>query len=158
MPDVLQPYWNGHPHLSVDNGLVMKGPCLLIPASLHQRTLSDLHASHQGLTRTKSRARQIVFWPRMSRELEQVVRSCPECRLHGASQPKKNLSAPKTAHPACHFNTPAPIFFECQGLQFLVYVDQRPYWLALYFQARQNCLVRRPHQIASSLVPRRWRP
>ena len=105
----------------------MEGPRLLIPASLRQRTLSDLHASHQGLTRTKSRARQIVFRPKMSRELEQVVRSCPECRLHGASQPKEPLRS-EDHSPSLPFQHTSTDLFECQGLQFLVYIDRLTGW------------------------------
>ena len=34
---------------------------------------------------------QIVFWPRLSADIEHVVRSCDKCRLHSASQPKEPL-------------------------------------------------------------------
>ncbi|XP_065182546.1 uncharacterized protein K02A2.6-like [Sycon ciliatum] len=127
MPESLQPYWNGHEHLSIDSGLVMKGPRLLIPVALRQRVLSDLHASHQGLTRTKSRARQIVFWPRLSADIEHVVRSCDKCRLHSASQPKEPLRVDDRA-PDLPFQHSSADLFECEGLQYLVYVDRLTSW------------------------------
>ena len=89
-PD-LRAFWNGREHLSVDNGLVMRGERLVVPRSLHHSVLQDLHAAHEGLTRTKRRARQTVFWPHLTNDLDNLIRSCPQCRLHAASQPKEPL-------------------------------------------------------------------
>ncbi|XP_065178538.1 uncharacterized protein K02A2.6-like [Sycon ciliatum] len=127
MPESLQPYWNGHEHLSIDNDLVMKGPRLLIPTALRQHVLSDLHASHQGLTRTKSRARQIVFWPSISSDIERVIRSCDQCRLYGASQPKEPLRC-EDRTPSLPFQHTSTDLFECEGWQYLVYVDRLTGW------------------------------
>ena len=59
VPASLRAYWNGREHLSLDSGIVMKGDRIVVPESLRETVLADLHAAHQGLSRTKSRARQI---------------------------------------------------------------------------------------------------
>ena len=127
LPPSLQPYWNGREHLSVDGDIVLKGQRIVIPPALRSRVLSDLHASHQGLTCTKQRARQIVYWPGLTVELEQVVRSCPECRYHGASQQKEPLLS-ENRDPDLPFQHTSADLFECQGWQFLVYVDRKAGW------------------------------
>ena len=70
-----RPYWTFREHLSVADGFVLKGQRVVIPQALRQNVLNDLHAAHQGLTRTKSRARQIVFWPGLSHDIDHLVRS-----------------------------------------------------------------------------------
>ena len=127
LPDSLKVYWNGREHLTVENGIILKGQKILIPKSLQSRVLSDLHASHQGITRTKRRARQIVFWPNISRDIEHFVRNCPECRLHHSSQCKEPLLV-ENRRPELPFQSTSADLFECQGLQFLVYVDRKTGW------------------------------
>ena len=123
LSDSLKPYWNGRSQLSVDGGLVMKGPRILIPAALRQDVLSDLHAAHNGMTRTKSRARQIVFWPGMTADIEHVITSCNQCRLHSASQTKGPLRR-ENRSPSLPFQHTSTDLFECEGCQYLVYVDR----------------------------------
>jgi len=41
--------------------------------------LHKIHIGHQGITKCKDRARQSVWWPGISRELEDLVRNCHEC-------------------------------------------------------------------------------
>lgn len=87
----IQPYWFVREHLSVDGKLVLKGQRLVIPKSLRRQVLEDLHASHQGQERTKNRARQVLFWPNMNKDVDNIVKQCPQCRLFQASQPKETL-------------------------------------------------------------------
>ena len=41
--------------------------------------LDKIHTGHQGITKCRERARQSVWWPGLSKQLEELVRSCPEC-------------------------------------------------------------------------------
>ena len=91
VPPSLLAYWNGREHLSLDSGVVMKGDRIVVPEFLRETVLADLHAAHQGLARTKSRARQIVFWPGITAAIEALVRSCPSCKTHQASLAKEPL-------------------------------------------------------------------
>ena len=78
----IKPFWTIREHLSVDSGLVMKGHRIVVPQSLRRSILENLHSSHQGLTRTKARARQIVYWPHLSADIEEHIRSCPRLSSH----------------------------------------------------------------------------
>ena len=71
--------WLYHSEVSVQPGLLMRGCRIIIPFSLHQDMLGKIHAGHQGVTKCRVRARQSVWWPRMSKELEDLAKNCPEC-------------------------------------------------------------------------------
>ena len=126
LPESLRPYWNGREQLSVDSGLIMRGPRIVIPVSLRSSTLEDLHAAHQGLTRTKRRARQTVYWPGINAELDALVRDCPECREFLPSQPSEPLMSDRK--PTLPFESVSADLFSCQGSEFLVYVDRLTGW------------------------------
>ena len=62
LPDSCRRYWNIREHLTVDDGMIVYGCCLLIPTAMRQQALANLHDSHQG---TKDRARLSIYWPGM---------------------------------------------------------------------------------------------
>jgi hypothetical protein len=57
---VLQ-YWPYIDELTVEDGIIMKGECVVIPAVMQKYVLAKLHESHQGIEKTKLRARTCVF-------------------------------------------------------------------------------------------------
>ena len=58
----LRAFWLFRDELVADDGIVMKGNQIVMPASLHAETLAKLHESHQGIEKTRLRARSCVFW------------------------------------------------------------------------------------------------
>lgn len=76
--DVL-PYYPVATEISIADGLQMRGSRIIIPQSLRQEMLSKIHTGHQGITKCRERARQSVWWPGISTELEKLVRTCPTC-------------------------------------------------------------------------------
>jgi len=122
----LKQYWNGHEHFSTDNGIILRGSRLLIPKSLRQRVLVDLHSSHQGMERTKRRARQIVFWPSINNDIATTVSACTSCREYLPSQPKEPLL--REPKPSLPFEHASADLFSCQGWEFLVFTDRLSGW------------------------------
>ncbi|KAK4311797.1 hypothetical protein Pmani_011926 [Petrolisthes manimaculis] len=59
----LRAYWPVRSLLATDDDFIVYGPRLLIPLSLRRETLERLHDGHQGMERTKRRARQTTYWP-----------------------------------------------------------------------------------------------
>lgn len=126
LPDELRPYWPYRDQLSVDGDLLVKGARLVIPTSLRSDILAELHASHQGIDKTKRRGRQSVFWPGLNNDIENVVRTCRQCRERLPSQQKEPLMddpAPKRV-----FESVSADFFSAAGKCFLVYVDRLSGW------------------------------
>jgi len=73
------PYYPMAAEFSVENGMLMRGSRIVIPPPLRKEMLARIHTGHQGIVRCRERARQSVWWPGMSRELEELVKNCPEC-------------------------------------------------------------------------------
>ena len=91
LPSLIRPYWNIRERLSMDDGLLVCGARLVIPDSLRREVLDRLHDSHQGIARTKRRARQSVYWPNICQDIDNLVKSCRHCHERLPSLPKEPL-------------------------------------------------------------------
>ena len=49
----LKPYWSYRDELAVINGIVLKGRHIIIPTSLRQQVLDQLHTNHMGIEKTQ---------------------------------------------------------------------------------------------------------
>ncbi|UYV75083.1 K02A2.6-like, partial [Cordylochernes scorpioides] len=72
--------------LGVQNGLLMRSCRLVIPASMKLEILDKLHAGHFGITKTRLRARETVWWPGISEEIAETVRKCSVCIQEAVSK------------------------------------------------------------------------
>ena len=126
LPSHLRPYWPVRDRLALDDGPLVCGPRLVIPAGLRREVLSRLHDSHQGIIRTQRRARQTVYWPGVDRDVANVVRSCAPCRTYLPSQQREPLlTEPAPSRP---FESVSTDFFTHAGHNYLVYVDRLSGW------------------------------
>lgn len=91
VPRQIMEYFAYRGELSVQEGLIFKSSNILIPPKLRPDTLKKLHASHQGIEKTKGLARQCIFWPGMSTQIQDTVSSCPTCQSHRNSNAKEPL-------------------------------------------------------------------
>lgn len=62
----------------------------IIPAQLHSRILNELHITHSGMTRMKSQARSLIYWPNLDKDIEDASKSCKTCLEHLKQPPKFN--------------------------------------------------------------------
>ena len=69
-------------------GLVFKGERIIIPSALRRDTLRRIHTRHLGMVKTKNRAKEVMFWPGMNSQIEDVVSNCPVCTKHESCNPK----------------------------------------------------------------------
>ena len=91
LQEPVKQYWPVRDRLSVDDGIVLCGCRIVIPSSLRRQTLVTLHAGHLGQEKTKSRARQIVYWPGMNNDIDNATRSCERCQNELPSQQRETL-------------------------------------------------------------------
>ena len=76
IPVSLHPYWNFRDELTVESGILMKNSKVLIPESLKQKYLKQIHQGHQGIEACRSRAREFVFWVNINSDLKEMVEKC----------------------------------------------------------------------------------
>lgn len=74
--------------LSVEDGILLKGPCIVIPEALRHQILQTAHSQHQGIVKCKALLREKVLWPGMSTDLEAFIASCPTCQVTTPSTSK----------------------------------------------------------------------
>ena len=77
--------------LSTDEGLLLKGPSLIIPAALRENYLQRLHEGHLSASKTITNARQHMFWPGIEADIKDYTRRV-RCASRGAGQPESRCS------------------------------------------------------------------
>lgn len=127
--DVVEPlkkYWPVHERLSVDSGIILCGCRVVVPSSLRRTTLTSLHAGHLGKERTKSRARQVVYWPGMDTDIENTVKQCERCQSELPTQQRETLTEHELASRPFQFLDMD--FADHAGGKYLIVVDGYSGW------------------------------
>ena len=91
LPDAARPYFDCRDEMTVQDKLVFKGPAVIIPAVLRAEMMAKCHATHIGIEGCIRRARESMYWPRMSSELKEYISKCDICLAHQSSPPKETI-------------------------------------------------------------------
>ena len=126
IPTVLKPYHCVAAELTVEKGLLTRGSRVVIPASLRVDMLDRIHAAHQGITKCRERAKHSVWWPGLSRQLEEAVKSCPECVKHSSLRPEPLIPSQLPQLPWQKVGTD---LFEWNKSTYLLVVDYYSRWI-----------------------------
>ena len=94
-PPAISAYWNHRDEISETNGILLKGEKIIVPHSLRAEMLSRIHTGHLGIEKSKQRARDVLFWPGMGKQIEALVESCNICMERRNSVQKE----PMISHP-----------------------------------------------------------
>ena len=123
-------YWDFRDELSTDEGLLLKGPSLVIPAALRESYLQRLHEGHLSASKVLSNARQHMFWPGMEADIKDYTRRCPVCIKR--SRPARELLQPHEI-PDGPWQKLGMDFFDLQGKCYILicdYFSKFPYMLS----------------------------
>ena len=91
IPQEVRPYWNFRDELSEADEVLLKGERLIIPSCLQQDILQRIHMGHMGITKCTQRAREVVFWPGMNKEITEMVEKCDACQNYQYSNQKEPM-------------------------------------------------------------------
>ena len=72
--------------MSVLDGTVMCHSRVVVPVCLEEDVLEGLHAAHHWIEGMQARARETVFWPNITRDLEEIKARCSQCNVMAPSQ------------------------------------------------------------------------
>ena len=75
----LQEFWNYRDTLSIENGLITCGNRIIVPKEMRAETLQYIHEGHQGKERCLLRARNTVFWPKITYDIQELIERCIIC-------------------------------------------------------------------------------
>ena len=88
LPKELQAYWTFREEMTVEDGLILKATRIVIPPTMQESVLQQLHDGHLGFTKCYNRAKQTVYWPNLRKELEDLVLNCQLCLKHSTAKRK----------------------------------------------------------------------
>ena len=112
--------------LSTSQGIVMWKNRVVIPVPLRAEALKHLHVGHQGTSSRLKRSEELIWWPNLKEDLENLRKACPECKTHQPSLPKerpKGMINPRHPFQSLHAD-----YFHLAGKIFLVTVDPYTSW------------------------------
>ena len=83
LPTDLQEFWNFRDTPSIENGLITCGSRIIVPYEMRAEMLQYIHEGHQGKERCLLRARNTVFWPKITHGIQELIERCIICQEHG---------------------------------------------------------------------------
>ena len=107
--------------LYVADGIVFSDQRIVVPQSLQSKMLGLIHESHFGIEKSKSRARELLYWPKMGADIERTVANCKLCIKYQHNQQRE----PMISHDILHerFFKVGMDILTFKGKDYLVVVD-----------------------------------
>ena len=152
VPELVRPWWTFRDELAIFDGVVYKGPRVVIPTSMRGDMLKRLHVSHQGIEATLRRARQTMFWHGMAVDVKQNIANCNKCRKDTPEQTKETLHSHSI--PDKPWKKVAMDIFTHKSINYLVITDYFSDYFEFWENSRHDSLSGDRHQQAMLLEAR----
>lgn len=113
---------------SLSSGCLLFEHRVVIPTSLRQPILQDLHTAHVGITKMKGIARSFVYWPGLDADIERIAKACTECAKFAHAPVKfreHHWEYPKGPWQRIHIDFAGPVV----GTMLLIVVDAYSKWV-----------------------------
>ena len=120
-PVKVREYWNIRSELSEADGIIFKGSKIVVPNTMRRFMLGKIHEGHLGIEKSKKRAREVFYWPRMNEAITELVQSCPSCMLYKPRQQAESLNP--HAVPNRPWEKVAADLFTLNNREYMVIVD-----------------------------------
>lgn len=101
--------------------VVFKGNNSVVSKKLRSEMLNLIHFNHQGVGKCKTKAREIMYWPLMNKEIEDIVLSCHICDKYKKSKVREPLM-PRNA-PHGPWQMMGMDLFHYKGFEHLLIID-----------------------------------
>ena len=131
IPEELKVFHKRKDELSVEQGCVLWGTRVIVPAKLRSAVLKEIHAGHPGIVKMKAIARQYVWWPKVDADVEKVCKECETCQLDQRMPPQVPLHPwefPGSVWKRLHIDFAGPFM----NNMFMIVVDAHSKWLEVY--------------------------
>ena len=94
----IRTYWPYRDELTTHDSIIYKGTKVLVPKRMQPVMLQRVHTSHQGPEACVRRAKDVIFWPGMTKEICHMAEQCHTCNEYAIKQQKEPL-IPSAAPP-----------------------------------------------------------
>ena len=121
VPVQIREFWNYREELTLHNGIIFKNQRVIIPKALRPELTTRAHSSHQGIEACLRRAKDVVFWPSMTKDIKEAVEKCEICAAFQA----KNVKQPMQTHeiPDRPWSRVSSDLFTLNGKEYILLVD-----------------------------------
>ena len=139
--ELAREYFSYREELSVEDGLLFKNDKLVVPRSMRAGVLDEIHGAHMGESKSLSYARDHIFWPGMSAQVKDRVRSCGICNAFRNQQQKETLKLHDV--PGLPWQTVGTDLFEYGVYTYVVVTDfySKFFELELLRRNTATCLI-----------------
>ena len=90
VPQEIQKYWTFREELTIEDGLILKDMCIVIPEEMREGILKQIHEGHSGFNKCQMRAKETVYWPGLNDQLENLILNYQLCLKYSKSKNKKH--------------------------------------------------------------------
>ena len=119
--ETVKPYFSFKEELSECKGLLLKNTCIVVPESMRKVMLAKIHYAHFGSEKCKMLARKTLFWPGMSKQIDDLVSNCDICCSYQRDNSKEPMiEKPIPKNP---WEIVASDIFYLLGKRFIIRVD-----------------------------------
>ncbi|KAL0195098.1 hypothetical protein M9458_008670, partial [Cirrhinus mrigala] len=120
-------YWPFRDELKIQNGVLFRGQCVIIPKALRAEMLTRIHATHIGGVACYRQAKETLFWPNVRSEIKDYVTNCAACKEYAHKQQKETMMSHEI--PVRPWQIVSMDLYAYGGKEFLIIVDHdSDYW------------------------------
>ena len=91
VPPEIKSYWTFQDELTIEDGLVLKNTRIIIPTSERNDLLRQIHCGHLGTIKCQLCAKETVYWPGITKDIEGMVQNCETCLKFSPNNHKPKL-------------------------------------------------------------------
>ena len=91
LPIEVRDYFPFREEMTHQNGLVFKGERLVVPESAREEMKVKIHASHIGIQGCLRRAREVLYWPGMNKDIKNCIAQRVVCYNQPVEQTKEPI-------------------------------------------------------------------
>ena len=117
----IKPFIQFASELSVQDGLLLKGTRIVIPTTMRLEILDRIPEGHLGIVKCRQRALSSVWWPGLSKQIEELVKLCATCNRYKPDHSETMIIPEET--PSRGFEKVAADLCELNKKIYLVIVD-----------------------------------
>ena len=87
------------PQMTLMRGCIMYNNRVFIPQASRKTVLNQMHEGHPGILGMKSLARSLIWYPGLDKDIELLVKSCPNCQSVRSLPKQSNIQWPTPSRP-----------------------------------------------------------
>ena len=120
LSNTLNKYKNSKHYLSIIEGCLTYQNRAVIPLTNQKEILDELYVGHQGISKCIARAKNTVFWFGITKDIENLIRECTECKINAC---ENRVPLQMVPVPSAPWETVGTDLFQFHNMKYLIVVD-----------------------------------